>query len=176
MLENTPRLRECRELLTQLETLCASVYDGDREVSTLSNITVVCNLLKELGGNMDIYFEAKLDWCYGVFCNVSGADELSVVERLSILEVIDVRSMGWKEDRAVKKYYNCKYEKLCAQSAENNDVSLEQPPGVRDQPGAEKRAASSSGNWQIRKRDCNSNSQRDNCRSRRTSENTVVTS
>ncbi|KAL3184988.1 hypothetical protein MRX96_030876 [Rhipicephalus microplus] len=61
MFENPPRLRECRELLAQLETLCASVDDRDREVSMLFQIIVVCMLPKELGANMDLYFQAKID-------------------------------------------------------------------------------------------------------------------
>ncbi|KAL3184987.1 hypothetical protein MRX96_030875 [Rhipicephalus microplus] len=80
----------------------------------LFQITVVCMLPKELGANMDLYFQAKVDWCYGVFCNVSSDDKLSVVEWLGILEVIKLRSMGLKEDRAVNESYHCMYEKLCA--------------------------------------------------------------
>ncbi|KAL1415062.1 hypothetical protein MTO96_029840 [Rhipicephalus appendiculatus] len=66
------------------------------------------------------------DRCFAVFRNVSRDDQLSVLDRLRLLEVIELRSMGWKGDRDVSEYYACKYKKLNAGSAENNHALLEQ--------------------------------------------------
>ncbi|KAL1437254.1 hypothetical protein MTO96_001327 [Rhipicephalus appendiculatus] len=92
----------------------------------MSRIAAVCNLLKERGAYMEFDFEDKLDRCFAVFRNASRDDELSVLDRLRLLEVIELRSMGWKGDRDVSEYYTCNYKKFNAGSAENNDASLEQ--------------------------------------------------
>ncbi|KAL3197845.1 hypothetical protein MRX96_044661 [Rhipicephalus microplus] len=133
MFESPLRLRECSELLNQLKSLCTYLDDGDREVSTLSQITMVCNLLKELGANMDLGFEAQLDWCFAVFRNVSRDNQLGVVDRLRLIEVIELRSMGWKTDPAINEYYAFKYKKLDRRSAEDNNVLLEQQACVINQ-------------------------------------------
>ncbi|KAH7946492.1 hypothetical protein HPB52_000244 [Rhipicephalus sanguineus] len=114
------------ELLNQLESLCASLDDGYRDALTLSQITGVCSLLKERGAYMEFDFEDKLDRCFAIFRNASRDDELSVLDRLRLLEVIELRSMGWKGDQYLNEYYTRKYEKLNAGSAENDGASLEQ--------------------------------------------------
>ncbi|KAL3196327.1 hypothetical protein MRX96_001666 [Rhipicephalus microplus] len=104
MFENPPRLCECRELLNWLESLCASLDGADREVSTRSQITVVCSLLKKMGANMELDLEVRLDRCFVVFRNVSRDDQLSALDRLRLIEVIELRSMGWKRGPIVNEY------------------------------------------------------------------------
>ncbi|KAH7958210.1 hypothetical protein HPB51_027803 [Rhipicephalus microplus] len=131
MFENPPRLRECRELLNWLESLCASLDGADREVSTLSQITVVCRLLKKIGASMELDFEIRLDRCFAVFRNVWTDNQLSAFDWLRLIEVIELCSMGWKRDPVVNEYYTCKYNS--AISADEHNVLLEQQACVINQ-------------------------------------------
>uniref|UniRef100_A0A224YAM2 Uncharacterized protein n=1 Tax=Rhipicephalus zambeziensis TaxID=60191 RepID=A0A224YAM2_9ACAR len=111
------------ELLVPLETLCASLGDGNRDAQTLSQIAGVCRLLKVRGADMDHDFEEVLDRCFAIFRNASRDNQLSALDRLRLLEVIELRAMRWKGDGELNKYYSGKYEQFNAECEEFDEAT-----------------------------------------------------
>lgn len=98
----------------QLLDLCASLDNGNYDARTLSQIAGVCNLLKVAGAAMEPHFESDLDRCFDTFRSAARRNELPVLDRLRLLEVIELRANGWKSDRDMDEYYARKYEELGA--------------------------------------------------------------
>ncbi|KAH6927370.1 hypothetical protein HPB50_002331 [Hyalomma asiaticum] len=105
---NPPRVSK------QMLDLCASLGSGNYDARTLSQIAGVCNLLKVAGAAMEPHFEADLDRCFDTFRNAARRNEVPVLDRVRLLEIIELRASGWKGDKDMDEYYARKYEELGA--------------------------------------------------------------
>lgn len=133
-------VRASTDLLVPVETLCASLGDGNRDAQTLSQIAGVCKLLKVKGADMDRDFEGMLDRCFAIFRNASRDDELSALDRLRLLEVIELRAMGWKGDEELDEYYTRKYTEFNAECDALDDASsMEQARAFQQVHSSERR-------------------------------------
>lgn len=110
----------------QLLDLCASLDNGNYAARTLSQIAGVCNLLKVAGAAMEPHFEGDLDRCFETFRNAARRSELPVLDRLRLLEVIELRANSWKSDRDMDEYYARKYEELGAMPSGQDATAVQQ--------------------------------------------------
>ncbi|KAL3242165.1 hypothetical protein MRX96_047809 [Rhipicephalus microplus] len=62
-------------------------------------------LLKDRGADMDRDYEKILDRCFAIFRNASRDNQLSFLDRLRLVEVIEMRAMRWKGDEALAEQY-----------------------------------------------------------------------
>ncbi|XP_037518758.1 uncharacterized protein LOC119395823 [Rhipicephalus sanguineus] len=133
-------VRASTDMLVPVETLCASLGDGNRDAQTLSQIAGVCKLLKVKGADMDRDFEGMLDRCFSIFRNASRDDELSALDRLRLLEVIELRAMAWKGDEELVEYYTRKYTEFNAECDALDDASsMEQARAFQQVQSSEQR-------------------------------------
>ncbi|XP_029834459.2 eukaryotic translation initiation factor 4E-binding protein Mextli isoform X1 [Ixodes scapularis] len=97
------------EVLNELEALHISVNNGNLDKTTLSQIVHVCNLLKSRGALIESSFKEQLDCYFVTLRNASRDERLDVIDRLRLLEVIELRAMGWKSNENLEEYYKRKY-------------------------------------------------------------------
>lgn len=98
-----------RNVIEPVETLCTFLDNGNRDAQTLSQIAGVCRLLKDRGADMDRDYEKILDRCFAIFRNASRDNQLSFLDRLRLVEVIEMRAMRWKGDEALAEQYGTRY-------------------------------------------------------------------
>ncbi|KAH7937007.1 hypothetical protein HPB49_007203 [Dermacentor silvarum] len=96
-------------LLSQMESLCASLDNGNHNDTELEQ---VCRLLKVKGAAMEPLFEDQLDTHFITLRNASRDDKLDAFSRLMLLELIELRAMGWQSDEEATEYYCRKFEEL----------------------------------------------------------------
>ncbi|KAH7977613.1 hypothetical protein HPB49_003042 [Dermacentor silvarum] len=96
-------------LLSQIESLSASI---DHRNHRNADLEQVCRLLKVKGPAMEQIFKDQLDTHFVTLRNVSRDDKLDAFSRLMLLELIELRVMGWQSDEDAKEYYFRKYEEL----------------------------------------------------------------
>ncbi|XP_064467209.1 uncharacterized protein LOC135378196 isoform X2 [Ornithodoros turicata] len=120
------------QVLGELENLHVSVNNGNYNSALLSQIALVCNLLKAKGSGIENSFPDQLDCYFVTLRNACRDERLPPQGRLRLLEVIELRSMGWKTNENLNDYYrrkiqemeNYEYNPLC------NSSSVHQMPVV----------------------------------------------
>ncbi|KAH7937010.1 hypothetical protein HPB49_007206 [Dermacentor silvarum] len=106
-------------LLSQMESLCASLDNGNHSDTDLEQ---VCRLLKVKGAAMERFFEDQLDTHFITLRNASRDDKLDAFSRLMLLELVELRAMGWQSDEETTEYYCRKFEELGFDSVVYDDA------------------------------------------------------
>uniref|UniRef100_G3MQ90 K Homology domain-containing protein n=1 Tax=Amblyomma maculatum TaxID=34609 RepID=G3MQ90_AMBMU len=100
------------DVLKEIEMLHISVNNGNYDATILPLIANVCDLLKLKGASMESSFKDQLDCYFVTLRNASREERLDVVGRLRLLEVIELRAMGWKCNENLTEYYKRKLAEL----------------------------------------------------------------
>uniref|UniRef100_A0A1E1XD05 Eukaryotic translation initiation factor 4e-binding protein mextli n=1 Tax=Amblyomma aureolatum TaxID=187763 RepID=A0A1E1XD05_9ACAR len=100
------------DVLKEIEMLHISVNNGNYDATILPLIANVCDLLKLKGASMESSFKDQLDCYFVTLRNASREERLEVVGRLRLLEVIELRAMGWKCNENWTEYYKRKLAEL----------------------------------------------------------------
>ncbi|CAN8014601.1 unnamed protein product [Ixodes persulcatus] len=100
------------EILSKLEGLHISVNNGNLDKTTFSQIVHVCNLLKLKGAIIESSFKEQVDCYFVTLRNASRDERLDAMDRLRLLEVIELRAMGWESNENLEEYYKRKYTEL----------------------------------------------------------------
>ncbi|XP_050028155.1 uncharacterized protein [Dermacentor andersoni] len=106
-------------LLSQVESLCASIGNGNRGAT----VSQICSLLKAKGATMESGFKDQLDRHFVTLRNAARDDGLDSVGRLRLLEVVELRAMGWQSDKSDAGYYARKFEELGFESTALDDAT-----------------------------------------------------
>ncbi|KAH7936566.1 hypothetical protein HPB49_001420 [Dermacentor silvarum] len=106
-------------LLSQMESLCASIGNGNHGATVLYD---VCSLLKVKGADMEPVFKDQLDRLFITLRNASRDDKLNAIGRLMLLELIELRAMGWQSDEDTMEYYDRKFGELGFESFVPDDA------------------------------------------------------
>ncbi|XP_077502799.1 uncharacterized protein LOC144113544 isoform X3 [Amblyomma americanum] len=100
------------DVLKEIEMLHISVNNGNYDATILPLIANVCDLLKLKGASMESSFKDQLDCYFVTLRNASREERLDVVGRLRLLEVIELRAMGWKCNQNLTEYYKRTFAEL----------------------------------------------------------------
>jgi len=93
-------------VLVQLDNMLPLLASGPYSSSTLSKLAALCTGLKAVGPLLDINHKDKLDILQILLTKICQDTELDLVLRLQVLEVIELRTLGWKSNEVVDNYYN----------------------------------------------------------------------
>lgn len=69
-------------------------------------------MIKINNGSFFFFFADDLDRYFVSFRNASRDDRLDRLSRLRMLEAIELRAMGWKQNDEISKYYQNKFVEL----------------------------------------------------------------
>jgi len=92
-------------VLLQLDQLLPLLSSGPYSASTLSMLTTLCTGLKAAGPLLDMNHKDKLDSLQTLLTKICQDSQLDLVLRLQVLEVIELRTLGWKSNEGVDNYY-----------------------------------------------------------------------
>ena len=78
---------------------------GPYSSSTLSKLANICVDIKAVGPLLDSYDKDKMDTLHTLLTKICQDSQLDVLLRLQVLEVIELRTLGWVRSEAVDNYY-----------------------------------------------------------------------
>eukprot|EP00092_Neocalanus_flemingeri_P090334 GFUD01114412.1.p1 GENE.GFUD01114412.1~~GFUD01114412.1.p1 ORF type:complete len:283 (+),score=114.14 GFUD01114412.1:59-907(+) len=91
--------------LLQLDQLLPLLSSGPYSSSTLSLLAALCTELKLVGPKLERSDKDKLDTLQALLTKICQDRDLDLVLRLQVLEVIELRTLGWKSNEGVDNYY-----------------------------------------------------------------------
>ncbi|XP_031619001.1 eukaryotic translation initiation factor 4E-binding protein Mextli isoform X2 [Contarinia nasturtii] len=119
-------LQTIEELITLVENVADSVSIGQCNPDSMS---LLLTNLRILGPNLEEYSKSTLDQAYVKFRNASQDERLSIITRMNLLELIELRAKNWHVTDGLNTYY--KQHKVSDVQSENiaaapmlQDISL----------------------------------------------------
>ncbi|XP_077543044.1 uncharacterized protein LOC144155462 isoform X2 [Haemaphysalis longicornis] len=108
------------EVINELEILHVSVNNGNFDETVSAQIGTVCAMLMVKGAAIDSSNKEVLD-CYFVTLRNAARDErLDACSRMKLLQMIELRGMGWKWNENIRDFYR----KMILQLAEGQESEL----------------------------------------------------
>jgi hypothetical protein len=92
-------------VLYLLDRMIPLLANGPYSPSTLSQLASLCTGLKTVGPLLDITYKDKMDIMQTLLTKICQDSQLDLVLRLQVLEVIELRTLGWKSNEVVDNYY-----------------------------------------------------------------------
>lgn len=101
------------ELILSIENLAKSLQAG---INDIESVATIAQNMRVHGPQLETISKDILDRVFVIFRNASQSERLNIMVRLKLLELIELRAKGWKED-GTSSYYKIK-------QASNVDVSI----------------------------------------------------
>merc|ERR550534_2384252 len=92
--------------------------------STLDELGSLCTGLVKVGGHLERSNPHALNRLQVLLTNLCQDSSLDIVLRLQLLEVIELRSLGWKPDPTVENYYKERIGKFIDQKSNCGESSV----------------------------------------------------
>lgn len=92
------------ELILAIENLAKSLQSG---VNNMESMSTIAKNLRIHGPQLEIISKDILDRVFVIFRNASQNERLNIMMRLNLLELIELRARGWKDD-GTDPYYKIK--------------------------------------------------------------------
>jgi len=92
-------------VISSLDHLLPLLACGPYSSSTLAMLANICKDIKAVGPLLDSYDKDKMDTMHTLFTKICQDSQLDVLLRLQVLEVIELRTLGWVRSEAVDNYY-----------------------------------------------------------------------
>jgi len=99
---------------TVLSTLTSllSQFDSSTSPSTLTSISQQCTLLKQYGKELEQTEKEKLDLVQGELTKMCQDTSLDLQLRLQLLELIELRTLGWESNENMETFYREKFQEV----------------------------------------------------------------
>jgi len=111
-------------VLELLSTLVPLLSRPPFSSSTLEKLGSLCKGLVKVGGHLERTNPSALSRLQVLLTNLCQDSSLDIVLRLQLLEVIELRSLGWKPDPTVEKYYEERIGKFTDQKSNCGESSV----------------------------------------------------
>lgn len=93
------------ELITLTENVAASLSLGQSSPDTMS---ILLSNLRSHGPQLEAIFKDSLDRAFVAFRNASQDERLSIISRMNLLELIELRAKSWQISDGLNTYYKHK--------------------------------------------------------------------
>lgn len=97
------------ELITLTENVAANLNSG---TSSADNMNLLTYNLRVHGPQLEQISKDTLDRAFVIFRNASQDERLSIMTRLNLLELIELRAKGWQVSEDINSYYQSKASKV----------------------------------------------------------------
>ncbi|KAG8238736.1 hypothetical protein J437_LFUL018271, partial [Ladona fulva] len=105
------RLNSVEEIMHLIDMVSGSIANGNIEQGLQPNIINMCSNLKAYGQQLETIYKDQLDRAFVNFRNGCREEQLDVVSRLHLLEIIELRAMQW-QCKDTDSYYKQKLYQL----------------------------------------------------------------
>jgi len=92
-------------VIRSVDQLLPLLASGPFSASTLARLATLCGDMKAVGPLLDNYDKDKMDITHTILTKICQDSQLDVLLRLQVLEVIELRTLGWVSTEAVDNYY-----------------------------------------------------------------------
>ena len=104
------------ELQMLLAGLARPPYSGQ----VLAHLSGLCNVLLELGSALEKECCEELDLLGILMAQLCSDTSVEIQLRLAVLEILELRSLGWKRSPDISNYYEERVEQARSQTAPRN--------------------------------------------------------
>lgn len=101
-------LSSVEDIIVLMENVCRHLTNRNYERSVLSGLTNLCMSLKKNGPQLENLYKDQLDKLGVALRNACRDEELDLVSRVHLLEIIELRAMNWLPNENVNGYYKQK--------------------------------------------------------------------
>jgi len=92
-------------VISSLDHLLPLLACGPYSASTMAKLATLCRDIKAVGPLLDNYNMDLMDITHTILTKICQDSQLDVFLRLQVLEVIELRTLGWVSSEAVDNYY-----------------------------------------------------------------------
>jgi len=111
-------------VLSLMSTLIPALSRPPFSQSTLDKLGSLCTGLVKVGSHLERNNPNALNRLQVLLTNLCQDSSLDIVLRLQLLEVIELRSLGWKPDPTVENYYKERINKFGGKKQNSEDDSV----------------------------------------------------
>eukprot|EP00092_Neocalanus_flemingeri_P003567 GFUD01003825.1.p1 GENE.GFUD01003825.1~~GFUD01003825.1.p1 ORF type:complete len:477 (+),score=119.21 GFUD01003825.1:72-1502(+) len=101
-------LSSVEDIIVLMENVCRHLTNRNYERSVLSGLVNLCMSLKKNGPQLENLYKDQLDKLGVSLRNACRDEELDLVSRVHLLEIIELRAMNWIPNENVNGYYKQK--------------------------------------------------------------------
>lgn len=123
---------EATTILTSLTSLLPQLTSPPFPPSTLATVSEQCTLIKQYGRQLEETEKEQLDQIQEELSRLCQYSSLHLELRLQLLELIELRSLGWESNESMESFYRDKFEEVeerrerldrTGEKLEDNDTS-----------------------------------------------------
>ena len=114
-------------VLSSLTTLLPQLISPPFSPSTLVSISHECTLLKQYGIELEQTEKQQLDLLQGELTRLCQDTSLDLQLRLQLLELIELRTLGWETNESMESFYKEKFQEV--EEKEDEEVKTRQRRG-----------------------------------------------
>jgi len=125
-------LSSVEDVVVLMENVCRHLNARNYERQVINGLLNLCNTLKRSGPQIENLYKDQLDKLGVALRNACRDDELDLVSRVHVLEIIELRAMNWQPNENVTAFYKNKLSQLEYQHLDQIPPAT---PGGIDSPG-----------------------------------------
>jgi len=125
-------LSSVEDVVVLMENVCRHLNARNYERQVVNGLLSLCNTLKRSGPQIENLYKDQLDKLGVALRNACRDDELDLVSRVHVLEIIELRAMNWQPNENVTAFYKNKLSQL---EYQHLDQIPPVTPGGMDSPG-----------------------------------------
>jgi len=125
-------LSSVEDVVVLMENVCRHLNGRNYERQVINGLLNLCNTLKRSGPQIENLYKDQLDKLGVALRNACRDDELDLVSRVHVLEIIELRAMNWQPNENVTAFYKNKLSQL---EYQHLDQIPPVTPGGMDSPG-----------------------------------------
>ncbi|KAL7648179.1 UNVERIFIED_CONTAM: hypothetical protein RMT77_000082 [Armadillidium vulgare] len=115
-------------VLSEMDLVTQKLNSNIFDQSIFVQITSLCENLKIFGSQIESVYKDQLDRCYVALRNGCRDDNLPLMSRYRLLEVIELRAMNWQPNENHINYYQQKLaqieaEEMCYEDPNENEIT-----------------------------------------------------
>jgi len=105
-------LSSVEDVVVMMENVCSHLNARNYERQVIHGLLSLCSTLKRSGPQIENLYKDQLDKLGIALRNACRDDELDLVSRVHILEIIELRAMNWQPNENVTAFYKQKLNQL----------------------------------------------------------------
>jgi len=105
-------LSSVEDIIVLMENVCRHLTNRNYERSVLTGLSNLCMSLKKNGPQLENLYKDQLDKLGVALRNACRDEELDLVSRVHLLEIIELRAMNWLPNENVHGYYKQKLSQV----------------------------------------------------------------
>eukprot|EP00092_Neocalanus_flemingeri_P031024 GFUD01033701.1.p1 GENE.GFUD01033701.1~~GFUD01033701.1.p1 ORF type:complete len:162 (+),score=70.66 GFUD01033701.1:55-540(+) len=105
-------MADSTKIMTSLSSLLSQLTSPPFSPSLLSSLANQCTLLKQYGAQLEQTNKTQLDEVQVELTRLCQDTSLGLEQRLQLLELIELRTLGWETNENMEQFYRIKFKEV----------------------------------------------------------------